>query len=662
MVKISNKQAYEKAVETLNEWAKAYYTDDAPIASDAEYDELYHALLEYESKNTSEISLFSPSHKIGGAVSEKFSKATHIKQMWSMEDIFDSDELKAWIGRGDKSRFSFVVEPKFDGASLNLLYENGVLVRAITRGDGVTGEDVTQNARVIKSIPLKISYANRIEIRGEVVITKADFEAINADKISRGEPTLANPRNAAAGSLRQLDSSVTASRRLLFVLWGVGENELGFEKHSQIMQFVKSLGFYYDEFFKICLNESEILSAYSELLKQRDDKPILMDGMVVRVDELSGCDELGYTVKFPKFMVAYKFPAQEQTTRLIDVALQVGRSGVVTPVGVLDEVVIDGARVKSVTLHNFDEISRLGVQKGDYVGVIRSGDVIPKITSVYEARRDGTQTKISRPTHCPECGSHLLDEGVYIKCQNLNCKARVLNSIIYYCSKKCLNIDGLGEAIVTSLYENGLIKRVYDIYFLDEASLLGLDGFKDKKVANLLNAINNSKGCELWRFINGLGCEHIGEVAAKKIASSFGQNWIDVSYDDVASLDGFGTEMANSLIDFLQVNRVEILALIDIVKPVAKKTEIKQSVFSGKTVVITGTLSKSRDEFKAELESMGAKISSSVSKKTDFVLAGNEAGSKLEKANELGVRVIDESEYNKLAEILIDKKEQESLF
>ncbi|MCD8213736.1 MAG: NAD-dependent DNA ligase LigA, partial [Campylobacter sp.] len=546
------KQEYEKAVETLNVWAKAYYDDDAPIASDEEYDELYHKAIEFEKANPSEISIFSPTARIGGGVSEGFSKATHIKRMWSMEDIFTSNELEAWLKRGDKQGLSFVAEPKFDGASLNLLYEDGVLKRAVTRGDGIVGEDVTNNARTIKSIPLSIKYKERIEIRGEVVIRKEDFEAINFERSRCGESPLSNPRNAAAGSLRQLDSSITAKRKLLFIPWGVGEQNLGFARHSEIMKFVRDLGFERDDFFKI-LNADGILNAYNELLDKRDEKSVMMDGMVIRVDDLARCDELGYTVKFPKFMVAFKFPAIEKTTRLLDVALQVGRSGVVTPVGVLEGVNIDGANVKSATLHNFDEIERLGVMKNDLISIIRSGDVIPKITGVFKQRRDGTQTPILRPTNCPECGSELLDEGVFIKCQNLECRARVVNSLIHYASKRCLNIDGLGEAIVNQLFNAGLVGKIIDIYRLKSEDLTGLEGFKDKKISNLLSAIEVAKTPSLSSFITGLGIEHIGEAAAKKIALKFPERWLELSYEELGSIDGFGKEMAESYVEFMRV-------------------------------------------------------------------------------------------------------------
>nr|WP_314787209.1 NAD-dependent DNA ligase LigA [uncultured Campylobacter sp.] len=646
-----DKKEYLEAVDTLNAWAKAYYTDDAPIATDEEYDELYHKVLEFERVNPGEISMFSPTKRVGGEVSEGFVKARHGARMWSMEDIFSFEELLAWLKRGDKERLEFALQPKFDGASLNLLYENGALVRAITRGDGITGEDVTSNAKVIKNIPLQIAYSGRIEIRGEVVIAKNDFDEINFARAQKGEPQLSNPRNAAAGSLRQLDSAVTASRRLRFKPWGYGEQNLGLETYSQMMDFIYSQGFEREEFFKICRSAEQIEEAYKQLVAQRDSKPFMMDGLVVRVQSIAASEELGYTEKFPKFMVAYKFPAIEKTTRLLDVAFQVGRSGVVTPVGVLEPVNIDGATVKSATLHNFDEIERLGVQKGDFISIIRSGDVIPKITGVFKQRRDGSQTPIERPRECPVCGSMLLDEGVFVKCQNLECKARVINSLIHFASKKCLNIDGLGDAIVNQLFEAGLVAKIADIYELTAQDLARLEGFKDKKIANLLGAIEASRTPALHSFIASLGIEHIGEVAAKKIAQIYPQNWRELSFGEVAAIEGFGEAMAESYAEFMQVNRQNLDEILRFVSPQAQSFETKQSAISGKTFVITGTLSKSRDEFKMVLEANGAKVSGSVSKKTDFVLYGEEAGSKLDKARELGVATITEDELRRMIEI-----------
>ncbi len=643
-----NHKEYLEAVETLNRWAKAYYTDDNPIASDDEYDALYHKVVEFESQNPNLKAVFSPTNRVGGEILEQFEKLAHKARMWSMEDIFSDDELLAWIERGDKRSQRFFVEPKFDGASLNLTYENGVLKSAATRGDGDIGEDVTNNAKVISSIPFKIPYDGLIEIRGEVVIAKSDFEEINSKRQKDGLSLLANPRNAAAGSLRQLDSSITKSRRLKFYPWGVGANELKFSTHSDMMEFVRSLGFLRDDFVRVCNSIDEIKQAFKDLLALRDEKPIMMDGMVVRVDDLAKCDELGFTVKFPKFMVAYKFPATQKTAKLIGVALQVGRTGVITPVGLLDGVEIDGAFVKNVTLHNFDEIERLGLMKGDFVCVIRSGDVIPKIIEVYKDRRDGTQTKIERPNSCPKCGSELLDEGVFIKCQNLSCEARVVSSIIYFASKKCMNIDGLGDAIIELLYKNSKISNITDIYRLDKSSFYGLEGFKDKKIENILNAINMSKTPPLHRFITSLGIEHIGEVAAKKIATTYMDNWLNLNQDELLSLDGFGEAMALSYLEFMRVNRSKIMELMEFVKPKYEDIKLTQNIFSSKTIVITGTLSRPRDEIKKELESFGAKVSNSISSKSDYLLSGESSGSKYDKALSLGVKIIDEKEYERL--------------
>ena len=647
-----NYDEYRSAVDTLNAWARAYYTDDRPIASDEEYDELYSQAEKFEEQNPELALPYSPTRRIGGAISEGFSKLAHGAQMWSMEDIFDDADLLAWLARGEKSGAQFYVEPKFDGASLNLTYEGGVLISAATRGDGLIGEDVTQNARAIKSVPLQIPYAQRIEIRGETLIAKSDFDALNDERAANGESLFSNPRNAAAGSLRQLDSAIVAKRKLKFIPWGVGEHSLNFALHSQIMEFVRSLGFLRDEFCRICSGASEIRSAYEALHSMRASKDLMLDGMVIRVNELSKCAQMGYTVKFPRFMVAYKFPAVEKVTRLREINLQVGRTGAVTPVAVVDSVNIDGANVSNATLHNFDEIARLGLMKNDFVGIIRSGDVIPKITSVYKQRRDGTQSEISRPGRCPVCGEKLLDEGALIKCQNLDCKARVIGSLIYFCSKKCMNIEGLSDATITQLFESGKISKIGDIYALGAQDLADLEGFANKKISNLLGAINASKNAPLERFIASLGIEHIGEVAARKIAAAFGQDWLDASEDEILRLEGFGEAMARSLAEFCKINREKILNLSEIITPRAPEIQTTKSAFTGRSIVITGTLSRPRDEFKGRLLAMGAKVQGSVSAKTDFVLAGAEAGSKLQKARSLGVRVIDESEFEALASSL----------
>ena len=641
---------YLEKIDLANQWANAYYVHDTPMASDEEYDKLYHEILAYEKENPLFVDESSPTKRVGGMVLEGFEKASHLARMWSMEDVFHVGELETWIDRVKKVKedFRFYCEPKFDGASMNLIYENGVLKQAITRGDGSIGEDVTENVKTITSIPLHIAYDGLIEIRGEVVIKKADFEQLNHERLLQNEPLFANPRNAAAGSLRQLDTRITAKRKLVFYPWGIGSNTLEFSFLSEKMTYVYQLGFLQPPKILVTKRIEEVEALYHELIAKRDEIEMMMDGMVVKADDISLQEELGYTVKYPKWMVAFKFPAIEKVTKLRDITLQVGRTGVVTPVAEVEAVNIEGVMVERATLHNFDEIERKDIRIGDSVIIIRSGDVIPKIVKVLEDRRIGEEIIPQRPLICPVCGGELLDEGALIKCQNLSCDARVVGAIIHFASKKALNIDGLGDKIVEQLYTQKRIAHVKDLYTLNQEALLSLEGFKDKKALNLLDAIEKSKGVSLERFIYALGIEHIGEVAAKKIARTFGLEWLDASFDEIIALEGFGEEMAKSLIEFMHVNAEEARELMQLIQPVASKLEIEASVFTGKTVVLTGSMSQSRDEIKAMLEKRGAKVSGSVSKKTDFVIYGDDAGSKLDKARELGVQTLTEMELQEM--------------
>ncbi|MCT7512708.1 NAD-dependent DNA ligase LigA [Aliarcobacter cryaerophilus] len=646
------KEEYSINIEKLISWAKAYYVDDEPIASDEEYDKLARECLEFENKNPNLINPNSPNRRVGGAILKGFKKANHLSRMWSQEDVFNDKELEDWIKRVSKvgDNLEFFCQPKFDGASLNLIYENGILKQAITRGDGEIGEDVTQNAMTIQSIPLEIAEKSLIEIRGEVVIKKSDFEAINIERLKNSESTFANPRNAAAGSLRQLDSSITSKRKLFFNAWGVGQNSLNFEKTSQMMDYIFSLGFVKTPMQTLVKNIDDIKKLYENMIKKRDTFPMLLDGMVIKIDDITTQQDLGFTQKFPRWSCAYKFPAVEKTTKLKDIILQVGRTGVVTPVAIVEPVLIEGANVERATLHNFDEIQRLDLKIGDEIIIIRSGDVIPKITKVLKDRRDGNEKEILKPTICPDCSSELLIEDIMIKCQNLDCPSRVVNSIIYFASKNCLNIDGLGDKIVELLVNEKKIFDILDLYSLKYEDLENLEGFKEKKINNLLNAIENSKSSELYRVLTALGIEHIGEVASKSICSKFGLDLVDVSFEDLISIDGIGEQMANSFLEFFRVNRQFVLKLFDILKPkVTIKEEAKDNPFKNKTVVITGTMSKSRDEIKLFLEDLGAKVSSSVSKKTDFLIYGEDAGSKYDKAIEFGIEILTEDEmYSKI--------------
>ncbi len=642
---------YNEKILTLIEWAKAYYVYDNPIATDEEYDKLARICLAYEQENPQNSHPNSPNKRVGGFVLEGFEKASHLSRMWSQEDVFNTKELEDWINRAKKvnNNLEFYCEPKFDGASLNLIYENGLLKQAITRGDGSVGEDVTNNVKTIHSIPLEIEEKSLIEIRGEIVIRKKDFLKINEERLQNNEPLFANPRNAASGSLRQLDPSITAKRKLYFNVWGVGQNSLNIKKYSQMMDFIYSLGFVKPPLQTITNDIDGIEEIYHKIIDSRDKIEMMLDGMVIKINDIETQEELGYTVKFPRWSCAYKFPAVEKTTIVKDIVLQVGRTGVITPVAVVEPTLIDGSTVERATLHNFDEIERLDLKLNDEVIIIKSGDIIPKITKVFYDRRDGNQINVSRPTSCPTCQSEVLDEGTMIKCQNLDCPSRVVNSIIYFASKNCMNIDGLGNKIVELLVKEKKIFDILDLYSLKYEDLENLEGFKEKKINNLLTAIKNTKGTQLHRIINALGIEHIGEVASKQICLEFGLNVINIDFDSLVALDGIGEQMANSFCEFMRVNKELVLKLFEIINPeVEEKKEVLENPFKGTTVVLTGTMSKSRGIIKKDLEALGAKVSSSVSKKTDYVIYGEEAGSKYDKAIELGVKTLTEDEMNKL--------------
>lgn len=643
---------YINAIEKLNLWSHHYYVLDDPLTTDEVYDKLYHEIVEYEENNPKDILDNSPTQRVGDVVSDGFKKENHLSRMWSLEDIFDTAGLEKWLTKTYKldTNISFYCEPKFDGASLNLVYENGVLVKGITRGDGTTGELITQNVKTIRSIPLTIEHKKRVEIRGEVVIFKDEFEKINELRLQKNEAVFANPRNAAAGSLRQLDSSITAARNLVFLPYGVGENELEHKLLSEKMSYIYTLGFRKPPERAVCRNIDEIESIYKQMVHDRDGYSMMLDGMVIKVDEISSQIDMGYTVKVPRFAVAYKFPAVEKITTIKEIVLQVGRTGAVTPVAIVEPTDIDGVIVERATLHNFDEIDRKDIRLKDKVIILRSGDVIPKIIKVLTHERDGSEIAVIRPKTCPVCKSELLDEGVLLKCQNLECEARVVNAIMYFASKYCLNIDGLGIKIVEALFTSGLVKSVVDLFDLTLDKLLKLEGFKEKKSQNLLDSLQNAKGSEYWRFINSLGIEHIGEVASKTLSERFGSGFVNATKEEIVACDGIGEEMAESVLEFIRVNAETIAKLQEILQPLepVKKAEAKENPFKGKTAVLTGTMSESRGAIKELLENLGAKVSGSVSKKTDFLIYGEDAGSKYDKAESLGVKTLSEEEMREM--------------
>ena len=642
---------YNKNIEKLISWAYAYYVQDDPQASDEEYDSLARLCLSYEKQNPSHANANTPNNRVGGKVLEGFKKAEHLSRMWSQEDVFNTQELKDWINRAKKvsTDLEFYCEPKFDGASLNLIYENGFLKQAISRGDGSIGEDITNNVITIHSIPLEIKEKSLIEIRGEIVIKKADFEKINEDRAKNNEAMFANPRNAASGSLRQLDPKITAKRKLFFNVWGVGQHKLSFKTNSSLMEYIYTLGFVKPPMLTKTRTVEGIEKLYHEIIAKREKIPMMLDGMVIKINNLEIQEELGHTVKFPRYSCAYKFPAVEKTTKVIDIIQQIGRTGVITPVALVEPTLIDGSTVEKASLHNYDEIARLDLRINDEVIIIKSGDIIPKITKVFKERRDSSSVPIKRPVECPNCQSELLDEGILIKCQNLDCSSRVVTSIIYFASKNCMNIDGLGIKIVEILVKEKKIKDILDLYFLEFKDLISLEGFKEKRINNLLKAIKDTKGTQLHRLINALAIEHIGEVASKEIALGFGEELFSLTYEKLISIEGFGEQMVNSFLEFMRVNDTLIKELFSIINPkIEQRIEAAENPFKAKTVVITGTMSVSRGLIKKDLEDLGAKVSSSVSKKTDFLIYGEDAGSKYDKALLLKVNTISETQMREL--------------
>ena len=667
--------SYKQAVEKLCQYARAYYVLDDPIASDEEYDILYHQVKAFEEANPKSILPHSPTQRVGGEVLESFSKARHLSRMWSLDDVFSAGEMQEWVEKILKSypNASFTCSPKFDGASLNLRYENGVLISAATRGDGLVGEEVLHNAKTIHSIPLRISHKDIIEIRGEVVIKKEDFERINDERLQEGETLFANPRNAAAGSLRQLDSAISAKRKLLFIPWGIGSNNISANNtldssFYEAMRQIQDFGFapFLDNLV-VAKNATQIQAHYENLKSRRDSFEMLLDGMVLMLDSFECQNELGWRSKSPRFACAYKFPALEKITQIISITHQVGRTGLITPVANLEPVEIEGAKISRATLHNYTEIAKKDIQINDFVLLIRSGDVIPKIIKSIPARRDGTQTPIIPPTHCPICAKELVKEDIFIRCANLSCQARLKESIVHFASKKALNIDGLGEKIIYLLYDAGKISSILDIYALKREDLADLEGFKDKKITNLLDAIESSKGVELWRVINALGIPNVGDWASKQLANAFGAEFYTKSKEEILEINGFGEEMAQSMLEFSNINREIIAKILAIISPKIPAKNIVDSnaksnleadssidssatkqIFAGKTFVITGTLSRPREAIKQQLESLGARVSGSVSAKTDFVLCGENAGSKQTKAQGLGIKIISEVELNEM--------------
>ncbi|REB77391.1 NAD-dependent DNA ligase LigA [Bacillus sp. 522_BSPC] len=653
----------------LNQYGYEYYVLDNPSVPDAEYDALLNELIRLEEQFPSLRTNDSPSQRIGGEILDMFSKVQHQKPMLSLGNAFNEADLRDFdrkVRAAIGEDFSYVCELKIDGLAVSLRYENGLFEQGATRGDGTTGEDITANLKTIRSIPLRLNQPVSLEVRGEAFMPKKSFEALNKIKDENGEEPFANPRNAAAGSLRQLDPRIAASRNLDIFLYAIGDvGQTGVQSHSEGLDLLDTLGFKTNKERKKCQTIEDVLQYIEGWQEKRPHLPYEIDGIVIKVDGLAQQEQLGTTAKSPRWAIAYKFPAEEVMTKLLAIELNVGRTGVVTPTAVLEPVKVAGTTVKRASLHNEDLIREKDIRLGDMVVVKKAGDIIPEVVNVLVEKRTGEEEEFLMPTHCPECNSELvrLEEEVALRCINPKCPAQIREGLIHFVSRNAMNIDGLGERVVSQLFSEKLIEDVADLYTLDYEQLIQLERMGEKSVNNLLQAIEASKQNSLERLLFGLGIRHVGAKAAKTIAMEFKHmdQLVKASKEELTAINEIGEKMADSIVTFFE--QEEVLELINELKtygvnmeytgPLPVTTEDADSVFAGKTIVLTGKLEQlSRNEAKEQIELLGGKITGSVSKKTDLVIAGNDAGSKLTKAEQLGLEVWDEE---KLMEELKNK-------
>jgi DNA ligase (NAD+) len=647
------KKRAEELRAILNRANDLYYDADAPEMDDFEYDKLLRELETLEAQYTELITPDSPTKRVGGSAQSSFEKITHTVRMGSLQDLFSLTEVREFLTKCNAS--AYVVEPKIDGLSVSLEYTNGVFTRGSTRGDGDIGEDVTENLKTIKSIPRKLKNAPPfIEVRGEVFMPHESFSKLIRTQEENGEQIAKNPRNAAAGALRQKNPKITASRNLDILIFGIlqmeGENV---KTHSQSLDYVKSLGLPANSYV-ICDSTEGVLSEIERIGERRNSLPFDIDGAVIKVDDFTLQSEIGETSKFPKWAAAYKYPPEEKETTLLSIEVNVGRTGVITPVAVFDEVFLAGTSVSRAVLHNADFIALKDIRIGDRIIVRKSGDIIPEV--VKSVSHENGSVPYVLPDKCPVCNSQTIrDEGgAALRCTNPNCAAVKLRSLIFFASKPCMNIDGMGEAVVTQLFENNLVKDFSDFFKLTKSDLTALERMGEKSADNLLGAIDKSRENPVWRLINALGIKGIGEANAKILASFFGS--IDAvksaSFEEISVLDGFGEVLAENIVNWFKndENAVTLEKLRESGLSFAEEiTDSDKKPYLGKTFVLTGTLENyTRDEAKAIIENLGGKVSGSVSKKTDFVIAGEAAGSKLQKAQTLGVTVLTEAEFDKI--------------
>ncbi len=648
-----------KLRDELNYHNYRYYVLDDPVVSDEEYDRMMRELQEIEERYPELVTPDSPTRRVGAPPGQAFQPVRHRARMMSLDNVFNEEELKAFIHRveGQVGETDYVCELKIDGAGIALTYVDGVFVRGATRGDGTTGEDVTANLRTVRSLPLRLlgeSDVPFLEIRGEVFMPKHSFAELNRQREEEGQPPFANPRNAAAGSLRQLDPKVTASRNLDLICYEIGYIEgKSFRTHREVLEQIASWGFHVSEHWRTAAGAEEIVRFCEEWIERRDELAYEVDGAVIKVNRLDLRERLGATSKAPRWAVAYKFPAEEKTTRLLDIEINVGRTGALTPTAVLEPVFVGGSTVSRATLHNEDEIRRKGLKIGDVVLVHKAGDVIPEVIKPIVELRDGTEREFVMPDRCPACGSSVFrPEGeVVARCLNVDCPARLFESVLHFGSRGAMDIEGLGPATIGELMEKGYVKTVEDIYYLTEEQLYSLTGFKDKSVSNMMESIARSKERPLSRLLFALGIRHVGAHMAEVLARHFRtmDRLMVADEEELLAIEEVGPAIAESVRAFFSEPRN--LQLIRRLKEAGVNMEEKGVEEGGReleglTFVLTGGLdSMTREEARQAIEARGGRVSSSVSKKTDYVVAGKDPGSKYDRAVELGVRIIGEGEF-----------------
>ncbi len=639
-------------VALLNRYATEYYTSDNPSVSDSEYDRLYRELVELETAYPEQVLADSPTHRVGGKVLDGFEKYSHQYPLYSLQDAFSREELDAFDVRVRKevAHPTYICELKIDGLSISLTYEKGILVAGVTRGDGSIGENITENLKRVKDIPLTLPEELDITVRGECYMPRASFDQVNQVRQENGEPEFANPRNAAAGTLRQLDTAVVAKRNLATFLYQEASPSTR-DSQEKGLKYLEQLGFVVNPKRILAENIDEIWNFIQEVGQERENLPYDIDGVVIKVNDLASQEELGFTVKAPKWAVAYKFPAEEKEAQLLSVDWTVGRTGVVTPTANLTPVQLAGTTVSRATLHNVDYIAEKDIRKDDTVIVYKAGDIIPAVLRVVESKRV-SEEKLDIPTNCPSCNSDLLhfEDEVALRCINPRCPAQIMEGLIHFASRDAMNITGLGPSIVEKLFAANLVKDVADIYRLQEEDFLLLEGVKEKSAAKLYQAIQASKENSAEKLLFGLGIRHVGSKASQLLLQYFHsiENLYQADSEEVASIESLGGVIAKSLQTYFATEGSEILLRelkeTGVNLDYKGQTVVADAALSGLTVVLTGKLERlKRSEAKSKLESLGAKVTGSVSKKTNLVVVGADAGSKLQKAQELGIQVRDEA-------------------